>query len=441
MQEFLSEMISKAESSSQRLLGQGLRPLQREVLQSLAERRSVFAGLPTGYGKSLCYWIPAEAWGWKVWVISPLVSLIEDQALAAEALGINAIAWGGSLSIHRRRQLEQKMMGGEWQICLLAPERLLSWVASGFLSLLSNAGLDADLIVLDEMHCLEEWRAFRSGYRDLFAPLRHATARGAVLLGLSASLAARESRAWTEELGGEHAFVGAGLGRDNLSLSVVPLEEEAERWLYLLEFLRDIPAPESALVYCSSRQEADEVARWLKSAGLAAVAYHAGLPLEERKERSRAFRAGRLRVVCATSAFGMGIDYPHVSRVIHFSMPHNLESYWQEVGRAGRAGQDAKGLTLWRRSEISRARLLRGSALDRYAELWRAWASGKCRKRVVADQLGMESEDCGRCDRCLSSVPISAQAWWVQDEASLMDWVRDKLQGEGGRATLGVTEG
>ncbi len=433
-QEIHEELLKKADQEALRRGLPGLRPLQREVFYHLAFRRSVFARLPTGYGKSLCYWMPAAAWGWKVWVISPLVSLIEDQAMACASLGIRVLAWHGALTASRRRELEMEMEGGNWQVCLLSPERLTAWAVRGYLRTLQELGCDADLLVLDEMHCLEEWREFRGGYRDLFEHVHRATGKGALLLGLSASLSEANSRAWMTELCGEHTQVSTGLGRANLCLQVLAVEEEEERWLFLLSALREIRAPESALVYCGTREETDNVARWLRSAGVPAVAYHAGLPCEERAARSRAFREGKFRVVCATSAFGMGIDYPYVSLVIHFSMPHDLESYWQEVGRAGRSGQPAYGIAFWRRSEIARARYLKGEALQRFAALWRAWALGCCRKKAVAERLGIAEGNCGNCDRCLAggmpASPVGSalpRPWWTTAEAELAIWSEGRL--------------
>lgn len=415
-----------------------LRPLQEEVLYQLAHGNHVFAGMATGYGKSACYWLPAQAWQWRVWVISPLISLMEDQVLACAKLGLRALA--------PRRETRRRLEEGDWDICFLSPERLRAWAHGGYLQKLRALGLEPDLLVLDEMHCLEEWRSFRPAYGEIFERVKHWVSRDTIFLGLSASLARKDSHAWMSELCGQYAHIAGGLGRENLHLRVVPLEEESLRWLLLVTELSEIAAPESALVYCGTRRETDEVARWLRSAGLSAVAYHAGLPEKERAARSQAFRAGHLRVVCATSAFGMGIDYPHVSRVIHFSLPHDLESYWQEVGRAGRGGQDARAVAFWRRSEISRVRGMKhgSEARERFVALWKAWMSGICRKRAVAQRLGLAEEDCGTCDRCLkinpeeSSVSIRGEInlrepWWLKREAMPEEWLERKTSAEPGR--------
>jgi len=335
---------------------------------------------------------------------------------------------------HQLRRLESK----DWQVCFLSPERLQSWARSGYLRKLREMGIDPNLVVLDEMHCLEEWREFRPGYQELFERVKSWLSRDSIFLGMSASLPEKESKAWMQELCGSYTHVAGGLGRANLHLRVVPLQEEGLRWLLLISALRDLRAPESALVYCGTRRETEEATRWLRSAGIDAVAYHAGLPLVERVQRSKNFREGHLRVICATSAFGMGIDYPHVSLVIHFTMPYDLESYWQEVGRAGRAGEPAHAIAFWRRSEISRLRSMRNNkaAQERFVSLWRAWASGECRKRSVALRLGLAQENCGTCDRCSENSKFDffiPSAWWVEPAALPEEWLEEKIKAMSGR--------
>ncbi|MGZ3696031.1 MAG: DEAD/DEAH box helicase [Bdellovibrionota bacterium] len=417
-----------------------LRPQQSEVLTGLARGQNVFAALPTGYGKSLCYWLPAAAWNWRVWVISPLVSLMEDQVAACTAVGVEALAIHSASA----QASQAKLFSGKWQVLIISPERMGQWGESGVVAELEAAGLLPDLLVLDEMHCFEDWRRFRVGYQAVFAPIRRLLAGGAQLLGLSASFGTSESDAWMLEFCAEYLRVETPIARENLSLLVIPIAQEYWRWILLVAFLRQLSQPESALIYCSSQRECDEVSQWLQSAGFPAVAYHAGLPALTRRERSRAFRAGFLRIICATSAFGMGIDYAHVGRVLHFSLPYDLPSYWQEVGRAGRNGDEAYGVALWRRSEIVRFRRLDREQGARYASLWAAWARGVCRKIAVAEYLGVEQEECGKCDRCRSAkggaLPswlqewqflFHALPWWLEPEAEPLEWLKNKVSAYG----------
>ena len=430
------EMLAQAEAAAARV-GNGLRPLQREVLARLGSGEHVFASLPTGYGKSLCCWAPAAAWGWRVWVLCPLVSLIEDQAMACAELGVNAVALHGGLSPEEREKREARLPGA--QIVFLSPERLLSWEASGRLRELWEQGAEPDLLALDEMHCFEEWREFRGAYLGVFGAIKKLLGRGALLLGLSASLSESLSREWMDEFVPSHARVAADIGREKLILRVIPVEENAERWMLLPALLREGNEGDAILIYCATRSECDHVSRWLNSLGYPATTYHAGIPAARRAERSRAFRAGHLPLVCATTAFGMGIDFPRVSRVIHFSTPYDLESYWQEAGRAGRDGRLAHAISFWRRSDITRARRMSERQRARYFELWRAWLEGACRKRAVANALGLTMNDCGTCDVCAPSsllLPPWLQAtsgfrkrpvWWTSCAADPVRWAKEKI--------------
>ena len=415
---------------SRRLKNLPIRPRQLEVLTALAEGKNVFAGLPTGYGKSLCYWAPAAAWGWKVWVVSPLVSLIQDQALACAELGISVAAWHSGLPPASRQSLAEKMECGDASITFLSPERLAQWWEQGFVKSLERNGQGPDLLVMDEMHCFEDWRSFRPGFHAAYAPIRRMVSKGVLFLGLSASLSKVETTAWMNEFCSEFVYVGSTLGRDNLCLKVLPLESEEERWLNLVASLKNLAQDRAILIYCATRTETDEVANWLNSAGYQASSYHAGLPSQVRSARSKAFRAGYLRIVCATSAFGMGIDFPRVARVIHFSLPYSLESYWQEAGRAGRDGNAADAIVFWRRSEITRARRMNLLEKEKYFALWNAWSSGRCRKRVVAEQLGLSEGDCGQCDRCERKIQGEKEPWWVSQAAHLPEWAAEKIFAE-----------
>lgn len=451
MSDFVALLEAAENEASQRLkLSAPLKSRQKDVLLSLAQGKNVFAGLPTGYGKSLCYWAPAAAWGWQVWVVSPLVSLIQDQAKACQDLGLQVACWHGGMSRSEKTELKDRMEAGTVNITFLSPERLSQWWESGFIDRLRAAGRGPDLLALDEMHCFEEWREFRDGYKNSFLPIIRLVLRGVQLLGLSASLSRVQAETWMRELCESHVYFGSNLGRENLHLLVAPFDSEEERWLGLISALRGVSFPESALVYCSTRQETNDVSRWLRSVGLGASSYHAGLPPAVRAARSLAFRQGHLRIVCATSAFGMGIDYPRVGRVIHFSPPYSLDSYWQEAGRAGRDGSDAYAIAFWLRSGVASARQMDNLAREKFFLLWRAWASNRCRKKVVAEHFGVEEKNCGSCDRCLrvnrslggranvfpswlaNFGPLSIEdPWWTEPEANLEQWARQKIFSHG----------
>lgn len=418
----------------------GLKPLQRSALRALAAGENVSVVLPTGYGKSLCFALPAAAWGWRVWVISPLVALMEDQAQGLRASGLRALSIHGSLSPAEIRGREQRLFAGEVDILWISPERLVAWERNGLLRQLRATGLLPRLLALDEVHCFEAWRGFRPGYNESVPILRRFHAAGAQVLGLTATIQRREAWLWMQEVCGAHRHLAAGLGRERLALYVLPMAQESQRWVYLLSALKDLLSPRSALIYCETRRECDALAQWLRAAAIPACAFHAGLPRADRAAKLHAFRRGRLRVICATSAFGMGIDYPHVDRVIHFSLPACLDSYWQEVGRAGRGGQEAWALAFWRRSEWLRARRLQPQGRHRFLSLWQAWAADGCRRLAVANHLQLgEGADCGNCDVCFRRAKKWPEArmewreafhqrpWWLHPAAQPQAWAEKKI--------------
>lgn len=442
----MEEEISLAETKLKEIFGESasLKSLQKEALSQLFAGHSVFASLPTGYGKSLLYWLPALAWDWRVIVVSPLISLMEDQKITLDRLGISSVMIHSGMSEEERIAAEKCLFSAQVKICFLSPERISAWWENGKWARLASRGFFPDLIVLDEMHCLEDWREFRSSYQDFYEPVKRFLHQGSRLLGLSASFSRENCDLWMHEFLEKYVYVGTGLERNNLSLFVLPILEDSERWLYLLSALRELKHPEAAIIYCSSREECMEVAAWLRSAGILATAYHAGLSHFHREAISRSFRQGACSIICATSAFGMGIDYPHVSRVIHFSLPYDLESYWQEVGRAGRSGQEAYAICFWRRSEIVRLRSMNEKMQEKYSVFWRALVQtqlrGECRKIAVAKNFNFLQEPCEKCDRCRAKRPDFSPlwmngwdalwkkcVWWLEKESEPINWLEEKI--------------
>lgn len=440
MQKNIEQLLAQAEKGFHARFSGGLKPKQREVLAAVAAGKHVCASLPTGYGKSLCFAVPAAVWGWRVWVVSPLVALMEDQAASLRKWGISVLAVHSALSVEEARVRERAFLRGEARVVLFSPERLLDWEKCGLLRQLAAIGELPQLVALDEFHCFEEWRVFRPDFAEAVAVLRRLASDGLRILALSATVAKRDAEAWMAEICESHDYVESSLLRPEVRSLVVPLSEEPMRWVLLLAALRGLRAPAAALVYCATREECERVAQWLRGAGWPACAFHAGLPSSLRRERVGAFRAGHLRVVCATTAFGMGIDYPHVSRVVHFSLPSGLEGYWQEAGRAGRGGQEALAIAFWRRSEAVRAVRMKKEERARYGALWDAWAQGGCRQLAVAKHLQIFAErECGACDQCMQKNKnwpeelaewkevCEKLPWWLHEYARPRDWIRDKI--------------
>lgn len=404
-----------------------LKPAQKSVLAALAERRSVIARLPTGYGKSLCFWYPALFWQWKVVVISPLRSLLEEQASTCRKLGLRILSYPQQdTKCNGHKSLEDD----SWDIAFLSPEKLVIVLSQ------SPSGLRAyaDLIVLDEAHCLEDWQTFRGGYRDLWGYLANPAELGVPILMLSASIRRTDALAWAAELKINAKVVEEKLGRGNIFLSLLPLEGLGQKWIALLGAVKNLPVGEKAIVYCASREESEQTASFLTAAGMLAAYFHGGMDSELRQSRDENFRNGSFSILCATSAYGMGVNCPGVRRVIHFSVPYDLSAYWQEVGRAGRDGMPSYAVAFWGRSELMRAQSMLKKQRERYLALWNAWVNGGCIRGRVAEYLQIEYENCSNCSYCrdLSSLPNwlrdilhtkNAAPWWLQKFAEPQHWL------------------
>jgi ATP-dependent DNA helicase RecQ len=305
------------------------RPLQEEIIRDALAGKDTFALLPTGGGKSLCFQLPAMVQPGLTVVVSPLIALMKDQVDAMQAGGIPATFLNSSLAQNESRARLRGLHNGEFRLLYVAPERLM---LSGFLSDLQR--WNVRLLAVDEAHCISEWgHDFRPEYRQL-AELRKlfpetpmmaltATATERVRADIIKLLTLREPRCYV-----------ASFNRPNLTYRVLAKNKPYDQ---VLEFVRARPK-ESGIVYCQSRKSAESVARRLNEDGVKARPYHAGLTPKERSENQELFLRDDVRVICATIAFGMGINKPNVRFVLHYDLPKNIEGYYQETGRAGRDG-------------------------------------------------------------------------------------------------------
>ncbi len=305
------------------------RPLQEEIIRDSLAGKDVFALLPTGGGKSLCFQLPALARDGLTVVVSPLIALMKDQVDALQASGIAATFLNSSLAAGEGRERLRGLHNGEFKLLYVAPERLM---LSGFLKDLQR--WNVRLIAIDEAHCISEWgHDFRPEYRQI-SELRKlfpnvpfmaltATATGRVREDIITHLKLRDPKIYV-----------ASFNRPNLTYRVLAKNKPFDQ---LFEFLRARPK-ESGIVYCLSRKGAESVAERLTENGIKAKPYHAGLTPKERSEHQELFLRDNIRVVCATIAFGMGINKPNVRFVVHYDLPKNIEGYYQETGRAGRDG-------------------------------------------------------------------------------------------------------
>lgn len=379
------------------------RPLQQEIMEATLIGRDVVAILPTGAGKSLCFQLPALAREGLTLVISPLIALMKDQVDALTASGVPATFLNSSIQGSEAQRRRSGLENGYYKLLYAAPERVMN---ESFIQELQRWNVTA--IAVDEAHCISEWgHDFRPEYRML-AQLRDRLP-GVPFLALTATA--------TEQVRGdiirqlrlpEPAVFLASFNRPNLSYTVLP-KAKATRQVY--EFVRQRP-DEAGIIYVQSRRSAESLAAALCAEGVRAVAYHAGLQPEERAANQEAFIRDEARVVCATIAFGMGINKPDVRYVIHADLPKNIEGYYQETGRAGRDGLPSECVLLYSRGDLMRNLKFLDEMTDpdaakisaRQMRMMADFAEGtECRRVALLDYFGEQwpGDNCGGCDICL----------------------------------------
>ena len=305
------------------------RELQEEIIGNVLAGRDSLVLMPTGGGKSLCYQLPAMVFRGVTLVVSPLIALMKDQADALNSKGIAAGYINSSLSAFEIERVRTQLLAGQLRLLYVAPERL---AVPAFRSLLS--GLDLSLIAIDEAHCISEWgHEFRPEYRNL-RQLRN-DFPAVPVIALTATATERVRRDIVDQLRLQDGQIFlSSFNRPNLTYSV---QGKGKTWAELTRLLDDRRG-QSAIVYCFSRQETDELARFLNDRGLSARPYHAGLDADTRRRNQEDFSRDRVSVIVATIAFGMGIDKSDIRLVAHYGLPRSIESYYQETGRAGRDG-------------------------------------------------------------------------------------------------------
>ncbi len=392
------------------------RPIQAEAVASVLDRRDTLVIMPTGGGKSICYQVPALLFDGITVVVSPLISLMQDQVDQLSAGGVSAVCLNSSLTPESYTANLTLLRSGEAKLLYAAPETLLT---ERTLSLLDD--LPIALLAVDEAHCISEWgHDFRPEYRSL-AELRDRYPQAPVLaLTATATERVRGDIASSLKLR-DPALLVAGFDRPNLFLEVVPKEGPLKQ---TVEFVDQFEG-QAGIVYCSTRKGAEEVSAELQARGIPAAPYHAGLPDKVREANQNAFIGDRVQVMAATVAFGMGINKPDIRFIVHYDLPKNIESYYQQIGRAGRDGLKAHCLLLFGYGDIRTIRYFinqmderegRIAAIHLNAMLGYAEAA-VCRRVPLLAYFGEEyrSENCGMCDACtgdkreLADLTIAAQ--------------------------------
>ena len=325
----------------------GFRPMQAEIIAEALAGRDVLAILPTGGGKSICFQVPAMMQDGLCLVVSPLIALMKDQVRHLRDRGIPALAVYSGMTAREIDITLDNAIYGDYKFLYVSPERLRTTL---FQTRLQR--MHVSFLVVDEAHCISQWGYdFRPDYLEI-ASMREIIGRQVPVIALTATATPEVAKDIQEKLGFRKENLLAGdFARPNLSYI---FRETEDKMGQLLKVCGSVEG--SGIVYVSRRKSAEDIAAFLRSRGISADAYHAGMPHQTRGRVQEAWQTGQTRIIVSTNAFGMGIDKPDVRLVCHYDMPDTLEGYYQEAGRAGRDGLNAFAVLLWNRSDIARLR-------------------------------------------------------------------------------------
>lgn len=442
-------MIREAKKKLNDVFGyESFRPLQEEVIEQVLNKKDALVIMPTGGGKSLCYQIPAIIFDGLTIVVSPLISLMKDQVEQLHQFDIPALYLNSTLTPEEYQENIQKLKEGSVDMLYLAPETLLMPKTRELLS-----GLNVDCFTIDEAHCISEWgHDFRPEYRQLVEVRKDFPDAACLALTATATPRVRKDIKQTLGMKDSETYL-ASFDRKNLFLKVADKDGPTDQ---VLDFLYT-RKKQSGIIYCFSRRQVDELYVDLKKEGHSVKPYHAGLSETVRNRNQEAFIRDDVNIIVATIAFGMGINKPDVRFVVHYDMPKNIESYYQQIGRAGRDGLRADCLLLFSYSDTQKIRYFINQKEDeekKIAEqhlqsLLKFLEATECRRKPLLKYFGetYEKDECGMCDNCLSldaeveDLTVQAQKYLScivrTEETYGANYIADVLRGSKSKKVLG----
>ena len=417
---------------------ESFRPNQLEIIENAMSGNDSLVLMPTGGGKSICYQIPALALPGTTIVVSPLISLMKDQVETLKANGIEAAALNSDNTADRDTIIRRKCMDGYMKLLYVSPEKLLTEIPY----LLSH--IHISLFAIDEAHCISQWgHDFRPEYAQLGQLRERFPTVPIMALTATADRITRHDIISQLKLRNCPEYISS-FDRPNLNLSVKRGFRDKEKMAFILNFIKARPF-DAGIIYCLSRKTTEKVATSLRTKGINALPYHAGLSNQERSETQEKFKNDEVQVVCATIAFGMGIDKSNIRWVIHFNMPKSIESFYQEIGRAGRDGAPADTVLFYSIADIIQLTEFAKSSgqqevnMDKLKRMREYAESSVCRRRILLNYFNEQTaHDCGNCDVCQNPpqrfdgtqyVQMALSAMKRTDEQARLSTITEILKG------------
>jgi len=405
------------------------RPLQEDAIQSSLKKKDTLLVLPTGGGKSICYQIPALAQSGIALIISPLIALMNDQVMSLRANGIEAYALHSNIDYDEKNSIINKIDNNRVKLIYISPEGIINQKTSSYLKT-----LDINIVAVDEAHCVSMWgNDFRPDYtklsclKELFpkAPIMAVTA--------TADQVTQKDIVDKLKLNSPDIYIGS-FERENIHIRALP---GIGRYNKILRFVNE-RRQQAGIIYCTSRKQTETVSGKLKADGFRSAHYHAGLDRSQREEVHQDFIHDRIQIVCATIAFGMGIDKSNIEFIIHYNLSKNIESYYQEIGRAGRDGSSSEALLFYSYADITQLKRFidDGEASEtfktvQHAKLDRMWAfanTNHCRTNIILNYFGeYKNTECGHCDNCQNPPITFDGTTYAQMALSAISRAREQL--------------